>query len=226
MKLGIISDVHANYPALQAVHKEVGEDISTYVFAGDAMGLYGYPSETIDFLQTNTTVGVKGNHDVATLENNEGHVNSDALSEYEYRITSQNLSEKQKNWIRSLQSYDTWEEHNLLVAHAEPYPESATGIDSPGVRKRNFTKIASRLSDKFDFVVLGHTHNQSSLDCSKFGHDVVVVNPGSVGQPIGEAHFSVLDTDSGYVEQCEIDYDSQDVKNRIRNLGTPIEWWR
>jgi predicted phosphodiesterase len=49
MKLEIISDVHANYPALLAVHKEVGEDISTYVFAGDAMGLYGYPSETANF---------------------------------------------------------------------------------------------------------------------------------------------------------------------------------
>lgn len=113
-------------------------------------------------------------------------MNSDVLSEYEYRITSQNLSEKQKNWIRSLQSYDTWEEYNLLVAHAAPYPESSVGIDSLGVGKRDFMKTASRLSDKFDFVVLGHTHSQSSLDCSKFGHDVVVINPRSVGQPIGK----------------------------------------
>lgn len=225
MKLGIISDVHANYPALQTVHQTVGSEIDGYVFAGDLVGLYGYPAETLKFIKSNTLVHIKGNHDVAVVSNHEGHVNSTQLSNYEYRTTMSELSKSQKSYIQNMKTYKEWNEKNMLVAHAEPYPESSSGMGTGGVNKGNYTKIASELSDKYDYVVLGHTHNQAYLDCSKFGHDVTIINPGSVGQPMGKANFSVLDTRTGYVQEYEKSYDTNDLTSKIKSLDVPKKWW-
>lgn len=225
MKIGIISDVHANYPALQKVHQTVSTKVNGYVFAGDLVGIYAYPAETLDFIQSKSLLHIKGNHDISVISNNEGHVNSAQLSNYEYRITMSELSESQKSYIRNMKTYKQWEDTNMLVSHAKPYPESSSGINSLGVDEGNFTKIASKLGDKYDYVVVGHTHKQGYLDCSKFGHNVTIINPGSVGQPMGRANFSILDTETGYVEEFSVSYDTSDLKSRIKSLDVPEEWW-
>jgi predicted phosphodiesterase len=227
MKYCIISDVHANWPALEAISKDVN-DIDAYLFLGDAIGLLGYPSEVVDFIKKETVKSIKGNHDISVLENHEGHVNSVELSKFEYQITHNALSSEQKEWMSSLNSYDTIEDENILMAHAQPFPELSSGLSGGGVRKKHYTKIASKIdSEKYSYVLLGHTHSQAKLDCSEFGHNVEIINPGSVGQPfMGEkAHYATLNTDSNESQLKSVDYNATPIKEKLESLCVPIKWW-
>jgi predicted phosphodiesterase len=82
------------------------------------------------------------------------------------------------------------------------------------------------VAEEFDYVLLGHTHEQDVLDCRQFGHDVTVLNPGSVGQPLdSEAEYAVIDTDRTSVELRSVPYDESKVVDRLQNVNVPSIWW-
>lgn len=227
MKYVVISDVHANWPALQSVYNATS-DADGYIFLGDLIGLGGFPKEVVGSIKSKSDHAIKGNHDVSVIENKKGHVNSQELSKFELETTQDALDEADKEWVSNLDAYKEIDTPKSLIAHAEPYPESASGIQSAGVKKGDYTKVASNVdSDKYDYVLLGHTHDQAKLDCSDFGHNLTVVNPGSVGQPInsGVANYAVIDTDTGQVSLEQSSYDKEEVFNRLESLNVPIKWW-
>ena len=69
MKIVVIGDVHSNLPALEAVMKEIRENIKpdAIFFSGDAVGYGPWPGETIDILKENVDFGVLGNHDAGIV---------------------------------------------------------------------------------------------------------------------------------------------------------------
>lgn len=232
MKVGIASDVHANWPALEAVLEEMKGNVDCYIYLGDIVGLMGFPHECVSAIMSQFDYVVKGNHDVSVIERGLGHVNSRELSNFEYNTTVSALSEEQMDWIRSLDSYMEIPEHGILMSHAYPTPEMATGIESGnrGLTKGNYLECASSIdSDTFDFIFVGHTHNQATLNCSKFAgnHNVTIVNPGTVGQAgEGIAEYAIVDTDSSEVDLCSTDYDWSRVEKRLEELEVPIRWWK
>lgn len=228
MKYAVLSDVHANYPALEAVVADFSEDVDGVIYVGDVVGLMGFPEEVVTELMEIADHAVKGNHDVAVVEREEGHVNSDELSKFELELTHSNLSNTHTDWVASLSAYEEVPEEGLLIAHAKPTPEKAIGIGlrNSGVRKRKFTQVAANVdTDVFDYVFLGHTHQQAALDCAQFGNDVTVVNPGSVGQPMGTAEYATVDTETGEVNLHTVKYDKQAVIDRLEREGVPEKWW-
>ena len=78
-------------------------------------------------------------------------------------------------------------------------------------------------------VLLGHTHEQHAIDSSQFDgdHDVTVVNPGSVGQPLdsGCAEYAVVDTDTREVDLRTAEYDTDPVKARLDEHGVATHHW-
>lgn len=227
MKYVVISDVHANWPSLKSVY-DSNPDADEYIFLGDMVGLGGFPDEVVESIKSNCKHAIKGNHDVKVIEHGDGHVNSQELSKFEFETTQDALDDGQKEWLSNLDSYKTLDNPSSVVAHAEPYPELSSGIESSGVKKRDYTKVASDInSDKYDYVLTGHTHVQSKLDCSDFGHNITIVNPGSVGQPIksGVANYAVINTDKEEVSLEQSSYDSEDVFSRLESLNVPIKWW-
>lgn len=227
MKYVIVSDVHANWPALKSVYN-AESDADGFLVLGDLIGLGGFPKEVVENVKSDAEHVIKGNHDVSVIENEQGHVNSQELSQFELDTTQDMLDEEHKEWISNLSSYKTTENPSSIMAHAEPYPELSSGIESSGVKKGSYTKVASDVdSEKYDYVLLGHTHEQAKLDCSDFGHNVTVVNPGSVGQPVnsGKAHYAVLNTETGHVKLETSEYDKEAVFERLESLDVPIKWW-
>jgi predicted phosphodiesterase len=234
MKVKVVSDAHSNYPALKkAVESDDGEDF--LVYCGDIIGLKGFPSETVDLLMEEFDVVVKGNHDIAVLEKDEGHVNSPELSQFEHDYTKENLSDEQQNFVKNLSAYEefTLDGKDALVAHAKPTSTKESRglrelspsekskrlgisnqrkdynyVSSGGVMPKEFTHYASMLSDEYDYVFLGHTHFQHSVDAEKFGNDVLMVNPGSVGQKHQEQlSYSVVSTEDNTVTEKQIEVD-------------------
>lgn len=225
----VVSDVHANYPALEAV-KSDAPDCEGMLFCGDAVGLMGFPQEVVKTLQQEAEHAVKGNHDISVLEYHAGHVNSEVLSDFEYESTHEALSESQKEWVSSKQSYDevTVNGNSVLMAHAKPFLGMETGLEkrNGGLRKRDYVRVGSKLADNFDLVLVGHTHAPAVVDCSGFGHDVVIANPGSTGQPMGEADYALLETDPVEITLESCSYKEDLVTDRLAELEVPEEWWR
>lgn len=229
MKYAVISDVHANYPALKAVLSDVPSNVDGILFLGDLVGLMGYPYKTAKSLMKSTDHGLKGNHDIAVLEHGEGHVNSSELSDFELNLTVDNITQKQKEWITSNPTYKEIPEDGIVMSHAQPTPELSSGIEvrNFGLKKGSYTKAASNFdTEVYDFILVGHTHDQSKLDCSKFGHDITVLNPGSVGQSIDEpAEYAIINTDDNTAELKSVEFDSESVKQHLKSIGVPKKWW-
>lgn len=228
MKLAVLSDLHANHPALEAVFADLPDTIDNEIYLGDFVGLMGFPRETVIAAREHADFAVKGNHDVAVLERKEGHVNSQALSEFECEQTWAALDAEHRDWIAGLQPYAELPDLGLLLAHAKPTPEAAIGISprNAGVEKGGFTQVAASVDTiTFDYVMLGHTHEQAVLDCSRFGNDVTVLNPGSIGQPMGEANYAVVDLCDDSVDLRTVEYDVDPVISRLEDAGVPMTWW-
>lgn len=229
MKNVIVSDIHANYPALQSVVNREGRE-STYFITGDVLGLNGFPSETVQMLQKLDTHMVLGNHDHALLRMKEGHVHNDCLAEYELSHTIESLSDQQVEWLleHSYMKTFTVDGNDICITHAYPFYERAIGYEkgNSGVHKRDVIEVAARVSNKYDYVFHGHTHQQYSIDVSKYGHhDVIFTNAGSLGY---NNHYAVYK--NGKIDLKSVNYDESRVKNRIKSrlpedCPQVTEWW-
>jgi len=224
MKYLLLSDVHSNYPALD----EVLSDASGYdeiLYLGDIIGIYGYPVEVVNTLQSKVQHAIIGNHDYAVIDRKEGHVSDRDISKYEYDYTWKQLNQSHVSWIKSLSSYKEINE-NTIIAHAQPYPAESTGYETgnKGVFKRNWTSVAANVPNNINFVFLGHTHEQGELNCERFGHNVHIVNPGSVGQPMGEANYAIIDTETNEASLHTVSYDTSELKEHLSNV-VPKKWW-
>lgn len=229
MKLAVLSDIHANYPALNSVVNDVDDKVDGYVYAGDYIGILGYPSEVVSFVMNNHEMAVKGNHDISVIENNKGHVNSSELSQFELDITKDNLNNSQQDWVSNLNTYEENEELGILMSHAKPTPELSSGLKPrSALNKGSFPKYASKINtDIFNYIIVGHSHNQEALNVSKFGHDVIVLNPGSVGGPnqLGVANYAIIDTQKLEYSLHQSEYDKKIVEDHLDELKVPQKWW-
>lgn len=231
-KYVVLSDIHGNAPALQAVVNDEGLEVE-YIVLGDLMGLNAYPKEVVDLLnEMEPKVLLAGNHDKALFEYGEGHVNSDKLSEFELYHTMTNVSVEQVKWMLSLPHMEVIQRgpSRIAMTHAFPWPEQASGYEpgNAGVLKRAVPQVASGVADDYDYVFHGHTHTQYDLDASRWSHDVHFVNPGSLGY---DDTYSVVDTETSDVQHKSVkgDYDYEQVKDHIQeNLpkgAPPVSEW-
>ena len=231
----VISDVHANYPALQAVLDDAPATDGV-IFCGDAVGLCGFPAATVETLRDlfaeDDQFALQGNHDLSVIEWGEGHVNDEALSLFELDTTLNGLTHEQQVWVNDRPTYVENRELGVQVAHAWPTPEKSSGLErgNHGVQPGDFVTVGARAPEWVDIICTGHTHTQHGVDCRRFGHghDVTVVNPGCVGYPVdrGRADYAVIDTKDASYELHTAEYDSRPVLEQLRVLDVPKQWWR
>ncbi len=224
----VIGDIHGNYPALKKVFDNIPSTVENVICTGDIIGLMGYPKETVELLYNDSDITIKGNHDVAVIDYEEGHVNNQKLSKFEYNYTWRNLSSKYINWLKELNTYHESKEKGLIVAHAKPYIEESSGykLRNRGVKKKHYTKVSSNIDDStYNFVLLGHTHEQAALDTSRFHHDVIVLNPGTVGQNKGIAEYALIDTKKREYSLENVSYDFDKVIEKLKKENVPINFW-
>lgn len=215
----LLSDIHGNAPALQAVVDKEGED-AEYIILGDLMGLLAYPKETMSLLnKMEPKVLLAGNHDKAIFHKGEGHVNSDELSQFELQHTLSLLSDKDCEFISNLPFMEVWKDGpaRIAAAHAIPWPEQASGYEqgNAGVDTGAVPHVASVVSNDYDIVLLGHTHEQYDLDAARWGHPVHFVNPGSLGW---DNTYSVVDTETGEVTHKNVESTNDEVKEHVQSL--------
>ncbi|GAB7008563.1 metallophosphoesterase family protein [Halorubrum trueperi] len=212
MKVGLISDVHANLSALEAVLNDMPA-VDRIVCAGDVIGYNPWPGECVERVRDVASATVRGNHDrmVETPE----RYRANRMAEAGLEHAKASLSDDQLGWLRRLPRSAEIAGGRYLLVHSHPAPEREDAY----VRPEEFSTL-DRYMDEYDGIVLGHTHVQGARSVG----DGEVVNPGSVGQPRDgdpDAAYAVLDTATGAVDLRRVGYDVDRVREAITDAGLP-----
>lgn len=229
MRLGIVSDVHSNLPALEAVLADMGP-VDQLWCLGDIVGYGPYPNECVDLLRQRDCVAIPGNHDWGCA----GKIpltdfNSEARWACEWAreaITPDNLA-----YLESLP--ETRTEGDFTLAHGTPHEPIWEYMAYPSTARLSFHYFASR------YCLVGHTHvplvfleaglspetfHPSPTAPLRLGGARAIINPGSVGQPRDgnpQASYGLIDTDQVLVEFKRVAYDVKAIQARMQGLRFP-----
>jgi len=208
MRVGVVSDIHSNLVALEAVLADM-PSVDRLVCAGDVVGYNAWPAPCVDVLRERDVPTVMGNHDrmVATGRNFRGNGMAQAGIEH----ANAELNDVQRTWIENLPRERLLADGGLKVVHDHPRDQDRYTYPA------GFS--ASLLGDE-EALVLGHTHVQHHERYD----DGVVLNPGSVGQPRDSdprAAYAVLDLDTLEVAEHRVEYDIEQVADAVRAAGLP-----
>ncbi|ARS89690.1 metallophosphoesterase family protein [Natrarchaeobaculum aegyptiacum] len=211
MRVGLISDVHSNRVALEAVLSDM-PPVDELVCAGDVVGYNPWPAACVDELRERAVPTVLGNHDAAVLEESARGFNPMGKAGIEH--ARKRLDDDQRAWLESLPTERRACDERVKIVHGHP--------DDPQ-RYRRYTypeEFSPRLLGDEDVLVLGHTHVQGVRQFS----EGIVVNPGSVGQPRDgdpRAAYAVVDLERLSVDTHRVSYDVQAVQEAVREAGLP-----
>jgi predicted phosphodiesterase len=229
MRIAVLSDIHANLPALDAVLAALG-DVDAVWQLGDVVGYGPDPDGVVDRLRAVNARGVKGNHDAAAVGGSEiDWFNPDARRAMEW--TRHAIAPRTRAWLEALPVTARLEDATLV--HGSPREPIWEYVTSVPVARANMAVLETRLG------LHGHTHlpnafveEDGRLEVVSPGHGSVLelrgraalVNPGSVGQPRdGDPRSSsmVLDTDADTVTWHRTAYDIEATQSAMRAAGLP-----
>jgi putative phosphoesterase len=199
MRIAVVSDIHGNLPALEAVLEEIArERVDAIVNLGDILSGPLWPAETADRLIALHLPTIRGNHERQLL----GDPARIGLSDAQ---TRPQLTPCHLQWTATtLPTTIELAEGTVLCVHGTPASdleyllETVTpdhGVHgSPGVRAARGAEIEMRLGELHPEALLcGHTHMPRTARCGT----TLIVNPGSVGLPAFDDdrhHFHLMET--------------------------------
>ena len=229
MRIAVLSDIHANLPALDAVLDALGE-VDACWHLGDVMGYGPHPDEVVARLREIHAVGVRGNHDAAALGGPEVEwFNPDARRAIEW--TERRISPATRAWLAGLPERLEIDEMTLVhgslrdpiweyVTTTPVARASLAALTTPyGLHGHTHVPIAWREDD-------GRVEALGPSDGSALPLDErrLLLNPGSVGQPRDgdpRAAALVLDTTARAVTWRRVPYPIEKVQADVRAAGLP-----
>ncbi len=231
MRVLVISDIHANLTALEAVLESAPEHEAVWCL-GDLVGYGPDPNECVKRVSDlEELVCLIGNHDQAAMgQIPRSRFNRDAGSVIEW--TKSALTDETRAFLDTLPSKVTME--NFTLAHGSPNQPVWEYILDPVTADRNFEELQT------DYALVGHSHLplifQQPFDTSYATLRPIeweqamqlaprmILNPGSVGQPRDgdpRASYGLLDTEQETWEMRRAEYDVNEVQLRILEAGLP-----
>jgi protein phosphatase len=213
MKLLLISDLHGNKEALDAILNEVKHDL--IVCMGDLVDYGPDPLAVIDWVRDNKIPVVRGNHDNAVA------LHVDCGCSYKYKHLSEatreytwgQISENEEEFLMSLPTNLDFTFDHLKVRAIHGSPESFFDYIYPDTPSEKVEQWLEKVS--CDFLLAGHTHVPMVRELSK----LTLLNPGSIGQPRDNdrrASCMVFDTATQKPEIIRLDYDIDKTCEKIR----------
>lgn len=234
MRILILSDVHSNYSALEAVLNEAGSFDQLWCL-GDTIGYGPAPNECVAVIAHRATFALSGNHDMACL----GKVDLNDFNPDARRANiwnGQQLSEPNRKWLEALPPAKQINER-FTAAHGsprEPIWEYLLTVDQAQANFQYFEHQA---------CFIGHSHIQLGFRrealggrCQRFiaepdsvvdinTSDRFFLNPGSVGQPRDQdprAAYAIYDTEALTIHFHRTEYDIFRTQRHMREAGLPL----
>jgi putative phosphoesterase len=180
VRILIFSDLHANWEALVALQQAESQP-DAILFLGDIVNFGPDPKRCLDWVRTNATAAVRGNHDHAVAHGGDAGVNPALLEEFRTMrdYTRQVLGDADRAWLGELPlSHSlTLDGKRFHLVHAMPSDPLARRLSLVTARQGELEAELAGLDA--DVLLVGHTHIPG---IRKVG-DTFIVNPGSLGQP-------------------------------------------
>lgn len=226
MRIGILSDIHGNLPALEAVLTEMrSRELDSMYCLGDLVGYGASPNEVVERIQREGIPTVMGNYDdgVGFDRDDCGCAYQDpqdkALGDQSLAWTKAKTTSANKAFLRELKPEFRFDADGcrVLLVHGSPRKMNEYLFEDRALS--SFQRLAA--GSNADLIVFGHTHRPYA----RFVDDVWFVNAGSVGKPKDgdwRACFIVL-TPGGPVpaEFVRVPYDVQRASKAIRDSELP-----
>lgn len=229
MRLAVLSDIHANLAALEAVRDGMPEVEEVWVL-GDIVGYGPQPNEVIAALQEMGARSVMGNHDGAAIGTVDvSWFNPDAARAIGW--TSHVINENARAYLGTLP--EVRRDGDLTAVHGSPRDPTWEYITGQDVATANLASFDTRI------CLHGHTHVPIVFRADEGTVEVVaattgapvtiregrlLLNPGSVGQPRDgdpAASYVVLDTEAGSAEFHRVSYDIDRTQRLMREADLP-----
>jgi predicted phosphodiesterase len=239
MKYALISDIHANLPALRAVYAHIAArpDIGAIYHLGDLVGYAPWPNEVVALITTEGIPGVAGNYD-STIGSDYNHcgcryedARQEELSHLSYAWTRQHVSADTKSFLAGLPfRIDLLPNGGhragarVVLVHGTPTLNTVYWTDD---RPDDFClKMAQHAGMKAgDVIAFGHTH----LPWHREVGGIHFVNTGSVGRPKDgnwRAGYVALEIEESQVavEFVRVEYDLDEAMRGIRDSELPEDF--
>lgn len=230
MRYAILSDVHANLDALEAVLEDLDKkNIDTIFFLGDAVGYGPNPNECIESLVRGCKILLAGNHDWGVLGLTDvTYFNLYARAAIEW--TKKVITEGNKKIISSF-PVEEEKDGDLLLVHSTPKePKEWNYLLTLWDAEMNFNYFENKL------CFLGHSHQPFIIERLPSGELVTykksapigkmeryIVNVGSVGQPRdGDPRACYALVNDEHMEIVRVSYDIEAVQEKMRKEGLPL----
>jgi predicted phosphodiesterase len=231
MRIAIVSDIHANLAALNAVLAHAG-DVGSVWCLGDTVGYGPQPNECIAVLRERELVAVAGNHDLAAI----GRMATDEFNEAAASAahwTSEQLSDEARSFLDGLPKVT--ETGDFTLAHGSiRWPEWEYLLSAEQAQ-------AQFELQKTPYSIVGHTHVPALWEEHTAGPALgqiedgtrvelastkLIINPGGVGQPRDgdpRAAYALYDDGDATITYCRVEYDIAETQTRMEAAGLP-EW--
>lgn len=219
MRIAVISDIHSNLNALEAVIANLPEYDELFCL-GDLVGYGPQPNEVVERLrQLGPNVVLMGNHDYAVVTGDTEGFSSHAAEAVEW--TKEKIKPQNREYLATLQPSARWEKGgtSLALFHGSPR-DPLTEYIFPGIPQSAARKLIEKGGAKI--ILLGHTHIPMVYPFDR----EMLANPGSVGQPRDgdpRASFATLTISEGRFsfDIKRVEYDVDPVADKIVRAGLP-----
>ncbi len=229
MRYLVLSDIHSNLAALEAVLAEAGEVDQVWCL-GDLVGYGPDPNECVERIRELPHICVAGNHDWGVL----GKLDLSDFNAYARQAclwNRQRLTEENREYLDNLDEYIV--EGDFTLVHGSPRYPIWEYVMSPGVAWRSLASFDT------PYCFVGHTHvpvifaarDDFCDTCPllegqplQLGQERLIINPGGVGQPRDgdpRAACLILDPDKGTIEHHRVEYPIEVTQKKMEEAGLP-----
>lgn len=239
LRYALISDIHANLPALRAVLENIAgrKGVAMTYHLGDLVGYAPWPNETVQLLRAFKVPGVAGNYD-STIATDYKHCGcqyedprQEELSHLSYEWTRRHTHPDVKRFLGSLPfRIDVRPLGGHVTGPTVTLLHGNQVLNTVYVREDRSDTFIARMGEAVgaragDVICFGHTHKP----WHRTVHDVHYVNTGSVGRPKDgdwRACYVLLDvaSDDVHVEFVRLDYDVEESARAIIESDLPNDF--
>ncbi|MFA5088989.1 MAG: metallophosphoesterase family protein [Candidatus Omnitrophota bacterium] len=191
-RIAVLSDIHANAPALEAVLRDLKKySVDDIWNLGDVLGYGPFPNQAVRSLKEYKAKSIIGNYDLKVLafrdKQKKWRVSKDPDKYFSFEWMDKHITPATRRYLEGLPSRMVMsvQKQTFLLVHGSP-----ECIDEPltvSTPLRRFGELAGRVEE--GVVLFGHTH----CFFEKNAGGVRFINPGSVGRPFdGDARASYV----------------------------------
>jgi len=233
MRYLVLSDIHGNLPAFEAVLADAPSGLPVWCL-GDIVGYGPKPNECIELLRTLDHECIVGNHDWAVM----GKVDLDYFNPDAQRSVKWTQDELEPANLAYLESLPvSLIKGDFTLVHGSPREPVWEYILYPPIARLNFAYLSTA------HCLVGHTHvpvkfsfrdHDDNHICEMerlpegrpepLGNGRLIVNPGSVGQPRdgdARASYAMLDTETMICEHRRVSYDIPKIQEQMERARLP-----